>query len=153
MTKEQLFTYHEDMCVRLYETLKKKNADYTANSSSPFANFERAELLGITSTEKAFLVRMADKLSRLGSVIGSSSATDETVQDTLDDLANYCILLSAYIEAKKPTPPKAVMYIARHPNGYPELDCGCLDCLTARSMGLKPEQPFDHAQIWEARCP
>jgi hypothetical protein len=85
-------------------------------------------------------VRMADKLSRLGSVIGSLSATEETVQDTLDDLANYAILLSAYIEAKKPLPPEVTLQL------YPE-------GAAARVVSEQDTRVSDHTELWEARCP
>lgn len=85
------------------EVTKRKNADYTGKGNDPFANFSKAELLGICSTEQGFLVRMSDKISRIISFVqkGVLEVEDERVEDTLMDLANYCILMSAYIKSKK----------------------------------------------------
>jgi hypothetical protein len=83
------------------DTCKKKNADYTGDQD-PFRNFALVEKLGIASTEQGFMTRMADKLSRLSTFIskGQLQVKDESVQDTLLDLANYCVLLSVYLTSK-----------------------------------------------------
>lgn len=50
-----------------------------------------------------FLTRMSDKFSRLGSFInkGELLVLDESVEDTLVDLANYCALFAGYLESKE----------------------------------------------------
>ena len=103
MSKEQYLEYHRKFCNKMVEVTQKKNADYTGASEDPFANFKRVEALGITSTEIGFLTRMTDKLCRITSFVqkGELQVKDESVQDTLHDLANYCALMSAYIESKK----------------------------------------------------
>ena len=102
MTRDELFALHETMCEEALELMKKKNADYAGGGSDPFANFRRAEALGICTTEQAFLVRMTDKMSRLSSYAnkGKLSVEDETVYDTLEDLINYSVLLAAYLKSK-----------------------------------------------------
>lgn len=103
MTKDELFKLHEDMCVSALELMKKKNADYAGGGSDPFANFRRAEALGVCSTEQAFLVRMTDKMSRLATYSnnGKLIVEDETVHDTLIDMINYSVLLAAYLYTKQ----------------------------------------------------
>lgn len=103
MTRDELFKLHEDMCCDALELMKKKNADYAGGGSDPFANFRRAEALGVCSTEQAFLVRMTDKMSRLSSFAqkGKLAVEDETVHDTLQDLINYSVLLAAYLKSKQ----------------------------------------------------
>jgi hypothetical protein len=46
---------------------------------------------------------MMDKISRIASFIkkGTLEVKDESVKDTLMDLANYCILFAGYLESKK----------------------------------------------------
>jgi hypothetical protein len=46
---------------------------------------------------------MTDKMSRLSSFAkkGSLAVEDETVNDTLEDLINYSVLLAAYIKSKQ----------------------------------------------------
>lgn len=102
MTRDELFKMHEQMSKTSLEIMKKKNADYAGGGGDPFANFRRAEALGVCSTEQAFLVRMTDKMSRLSTFAnnGKLLVEDEGVQDTLLDLINYSVLLAAYIKDK-----------------------------------------------------
>ena len=103
MTKEEYFKFHENFCNEMIVITKMKNADYTGANADPFANFTRVESLGVCSTEQGFLTRMTDKLCRITSFVqkGELLVKDESVQDTLHDLANYCALMSGYIESKK----------------------------------------------------
>lgn len=103
MTKSEYMAFHKAACEKMHTITKAKNADYTGTGANPFANFERVEALGICSTEQGFLTRMTDKMSRLSSFVqrGVLEVKDESVEDTLLDLANYSILLAAYIKAKK----------------------------------------------------
>ena len=82
---------------------RKKNNDYAGPGTDPFANFTRVEALGICSTEQGFLTRMTDKLSRLSSFVqgGKLLVEDESTEDTLLDLANYCILMAGYLKSKQ----------------------------------------------------
>jgi hypothetical protein len=81
---------------------QKKNADYTGATSDPFANLRSVEQLGIP-TEVGLLTRMMDKMSRIASFVqkGELQVKDESVQDTLLDLANYCALFAGVIEDEK----------------------------------------------------
>lgn len=104
MTKDQYLAYHASMCQRMIETTIAKNADYTGDSADPFNNFTRVELgFGVTTTEIGFFVRLTDKFSRIASFIqkGVLLVKDESIEDTLIDLANYCILFAGYIKSKK----------------------------------------------------
>ncbi len=105
--------YHAKMCATLRKVTKKKNSDYTGGiEGDPFANFKQIKnLIEIPNiVEIGILTRMSDKMSRIGSFIkqGVLHVEDETIHDTLLDLANYPILLSAFIysESQKPKPKK-----------------------------------------------
>lgn len=104
-SKEEYLAYHKQFCDDMLAVTARKNADYTGASADPFANFTRVEALGIASTEQGFLTRMTDKLCRVTSLtaVGSPGArvSDESIRDTLHDLANYCALFAAYLESKK----------------------------------------------------
>lgn len=104
MTKQEFFNFHQECLVKMQAITQAKNADYTGDSVSPFANFIRVEQLGVCTTEQGFLTRMTDKLSRLASLVGKATpqVTDEKVEDTLLDLANYCILLAGFLKTKTP---------------------------------------------------
>jgi hypothetical protein len=104
MKSEDLFKIHKKLCNDALSLMKKKNHDYAGNSGvEPFANFTRAEAMGITSTEKAMLVRMLDKMSRLSSFVENKEfkVEDEKLQDTIVDMINYSVLLYAYLLDKK----------------------------------------------------
>ncbi len=103
MNKPQLFEFHKKFCKDMLVLCQNKNADYTGASDDPFFNFTRVEATDICSTEQGFLTRMTDKSSRLISFVkqGVLKVKDESVRDTLLDMANYCILMAAYIESKK----------------------------------------------------
>jgi hypothetical protein len=103
MTKKEYMAYHEAACKKMVEITKKKNADYTGTGDDPFANFSRVSAMGLATTEQGFLVRMLDKLSRLGSFVqrGSFLVSEESFEDTCLDLANYSILLSGYVQSRK----------------------------------------------------
>lgn len=105
MNKAQYVDFFQAFCQRMVDLTKKKNADYTGLTDDPFANFTRVEALGICKTEQGFLTRMTDKMCRVSSFVqrGELSVKDESVTDTLMDLAVYSIIMAAYLQAKKET--------------------------------------------------
>ena len=107
MNKKEYMEFHENCCRKMAEITKAKNADYTGVGDDPFANFDRVESLGICSAVQGFLVRMTDKLCRIASFAakGTLQVKDESVEDTLLDLANYSILLAGYIRQGKEKQP------------------------------------------------
>lgn len=74
---------HLEICTFLNEIYQKKNHDY----GDSFAKL-RNELPG------AILVRIYDKYSRLKTLMqgAEQKVKDESIDDTLMDLANYCIM-------------------------------------------------------------
>lgn len=103
MNRNEYLAYHKSMCERMIETTKKKNADYTGDSDDPFFNFRLVEMYGALSAEQGFFTRLSDKFSRVASFVkrGVLLVKDETIEDTLIDMANYCILFAGYIKSKK----------------------------------------------------
>lgn len=105
--KEDLLQFMTEFYDKNIEIMKKKNADYSAQSDLPFANFMALEgMAGWTEdkvTEIGFLTRMTDKFMRIASFVknGTLMVSDESVSDSLSDLANYAGLFAAYIEWKK----------------------------------------------------
>lgn len=76
----------------MYELCLKKNNDYGASVTSTYKDF------GLVS----FLVRMQDKLNRLKTLNKKEAKVkDESIRDTLIDLANYSILAIIEIEKDK----------------------------------------------------
>ena len=95
MTKEEYLQFHKTMCGAMVGITERKNADYTGTSNDPFGNFRKHGELG-------FLVRMHDKMARIESFVakGFLEVKDESVFDTLLDLANYSILLAGFIKER-----------------------------------------------------
>lgn len=80
MTKSEL---HEIICAQLTATYDAKNNDYGDSFSKQFKEY------GITSSA----IRLEDKFLRFKNLINKEAEVkDETVEDTLLDLANYAIM-------------------------------------------------------------
>ena len=104
MTSDAFVKFHSEEMKKLNDIVKQKNHDYTGGGDKDaFANFKIVETMGIASTEQGFLTRMMDKIMRINTFVqkGELKVQDESVKDTLRDLANYSILLLGYIEGKE----------------------------------------------------
>lgn len=103
MNKEEFTDYHKHLIDLMHLIMLRKNADYTGESSDPFANFKLTEKVGVCSAEKGILTRMLDKLARINSFLdkGVLEVPDEKVEDTLVDLANYSLLLAGLIKSRR----------------------------------------------------
>jgi hypothetical protein len=103
MVKEEYLEFHRNCCDKLIAITTAKNADYTGDSDDPFKNFRICEAIGAAAVEQGFVVRMSDKLSRIVSLAVNkkeAKVLDEKLEDTLLDLANYCILFAGYLKEK-----------------------------------------------------
>lgn len=92
-TESKEYQQMKALYARLLETWRKKNADY-GNS------FDKGiQKRGYVSA----LCRMDDKFNRIDELLSSGVqlVDDETVKDTLLDLANYCVMLVRYIQEKE----------------------------------------------------
>lgn len=99
-TKEFLKSIERTFAVGL-DICTKKNADY-AGEDDPFKNFKSAEVVGVP-LERAILVRVLDKLSRVSNLLDKEAAVaDESIEDTLIDMINYLAILKAHRESKTP---------------------------------------------------
>lgn len=72
------------------ELHSRKNHDY-ARSDAPLSNFHKAEALGVEAW-RGVLVRMSDKWSRLEQLAGGKTPKNESMRDTLIDLAVYALI-------------------------------------------------------------
>lgn len=80
--KDEKECIHWEICRELNETYKAKNADY----GDSFALVRK-------KYPNAILIRLNDKLNRLETLMsGGKQYVDESIDDTLLDLANYCIM-------------------------------------------------------------
>lgn len=105
MNKKQYLQLHKTLTDKMHEITCVKNADYSGSGDDPFSNFRQIGHIvqkdGIE--EIGFVTRMSDKMSRIGSFVskGTLMVKDESVEDTLLDLANYCLLFIGYLRDKK----------------------------------------------------
>lgn len=106
-TKDDYFAFHQACTAKMEAITRAKNHDYTGDTLDPFSNFKGVEAEAIATTEQGFLTRMYDKFKRVSSFweLGVLKVSSESVEDTLLDLANYCILMAGYIRSKKGLPP------------------------------------------------
>jgi len=82
------------------DLVMSKTQDY-ATMDDPYRNFRMCESVGV-SVEKGILVRMCDKLSRIGNLVEKEdpSVKNESIEDTLVDIMNYANILLCYIQEK-----------------------------------------------------
>lgn len=100
-TQKDFLTRLEALYARNVDISRRKNSDY-ATGADPFSNFRICEGLGIPA-EVGIVVRMSDKMARISNLIkpgAKAQVVDESVLDTLSDLANYAMILRMYIEQK-----------------------------------------------------
>jgi len=93
---------------RFYEIIEEmkrihsaKNQDY-AKESDPLDNLKQCEKIGIPAHIGCF-IRMQDKFSRLTNLFSGKEAQvkDESINDTLTDLAVYSVLCRVLLEERK----------------------------------------------------
>lgn len=82
---------HKKLCDELNELYSRKNADYGDSFGKSYEEFGPVMAA----------IRMGDKLNRYKALIKSSQMVeDESVRDTLIDLANYAIMTVIEIDSR-----------------------------------------------------
>jgi len=80
------------------EIVKRKNKDYGETEEDPYKNFRNSESVGV-SPEKAILVRISDKLSRISTLLSQDAEVkQETIDDTINDAINYFAILKSFLK-------------------------------------------------------
>lgn len=128
MNREEYLKFHRECCDKMISITEKKNHDYAGFGAGAFDNFTLVEKADAASTEQGFITRILDKISRINSFVkqGVCLVEDESIEDTLLDLANYSILMAGYIKSKK-------NMAAASDGGLKSLD-GIFDGLTASQL-------------------
>ena len=101
-TQKDVINILEDTLNSLRDTLDKKGKDYSGEEDT-FKNFKISAMMLSLPVHTVILSRMGDKFSRLTTILnsGGNNVEDETVEDTINDLIGYAILLKTYITKKK----------------------------------------------------
>jgi hypothetical protein len=105
VSRDEMLAFHKEATAKMFDTTVRKNADYAGarEGQNAFQNLSTCEHFDLTTTEVGIAVRMTDKFSRLCTLIKGATAKvkDESIEDTLLDFANYCILLACYLRHKQ----------------------------------------------------
>jgi hypothetical protein len=104
MNTEQFLAFLKEKTEKMYNTAVAKNHDYSGSNADPFGNIKMVEQMEICSAEVGLLTRMSDKFSRIKTLIklqSSGKVKDESIEDTLIDLANYSLILAALLRSRK----------------------------------------------------
>ena len=99
-----------DIIDKLKKTFLKKNHDY---GSSVKKNYDKFESYGKNEGLKYVFGRIAEKHDRLENLIYGdhvNQVTDESIEDTLLDMANYAILAAVSIQEHKSGPKNLNMF-------------------------------------------
>jgi len=101
MTQKEQEEHFEMLTQKMKETLISKGEDY-CSSTDKLSNFKLAGAICGLKAEQNCLSLIATKVARLGVLLNSDKApNNESVQDSVLDLANYAVLLSMILEDKK----------------------------------------------------
>lgn len=147
MTRQELLDLHGTTCNKAFSIVEAKNADYTGGSDDPFANFRATEMLGVPA-EIGILTRCLDKFQRIRSftVNGTLAVKGESVDDAIEDVINYMVLLKGVIKDRVSTQNAATISATEDwlrrgmiPSGEGEMVC---------QVGI--ETPEDRAALKES---
>lgn len=86
--------YREEVINELNEIYSKKNKDYGNSFDKMFEEFGPVSVA----------IRVSDKSNRLNNLLKKDynpAVTDESIEDTLKDLANYAIMALTHIKINK----------------------------------------------------
>ena len=102
MNKETFQEFTQALYGDLIQVLKDKNNDYTAGSSSAFANFDASRDYGVPPLV-GLCVRMGDKVKRVQTFCKNKTLAveGEYVQDAFKDIIGYCTIALAMTEEDK----------------------------------------------------
>lgn len=83
--------------------MRIKNADYSGKDDyNGLKNFEVSALVARISVEQGILVRLMDKMTRIGNLLQQTAEVkDETIEDTIMDAINYSAILLYAVKMKK----------------------------------------------------
>jgi len=99
MTKEQQEKHFNEVTETMHAILLSKGDDYA--NEDRLSNFKLAGSISGLNAELNCLSLIATKVARLGVLLNSDKTpNNESVQDSVLDLANYSILLSMILKDK-----------------------------------------------------
>jgi len=101
MNKDQQIQHFRNMVDKMEQILIAKWDDYAG--ADRLANFKTVGAICKISPELDCLAMVATKVARLGTLLNSpETPKNESIQDSIMDLANYAILLSMVVAETRP---------------------------------------------------
>ena len=97
---EEFFSLIKQMC----DTFLAKNSDYAGSDAADMMkNFMACQEFGIKMSD-GIATRMSDKIMRMQNLMRTRTqkVKDESLIDTVVDLANYCLLLTIALKREGP---------------------------------------------------
>jgi hypothetical protein len=99
MNQQEQIKHFESFTNQMKEILFKKGNDYA--NTDRLSNFKLAGSICQLKAEQNCLSLIATKVARLGVLLNSEKTPDnESIQDSVLDLANYSVLLSMILKDK-----------------------------------------------------
>ena len=95
MNKEQQEQHFDNIVEKMKGILISKGNDYA--SEDRLSNFKSSAQICKSTPEAICLGQIAIKVSRLGILLKSQKPNNESIQDSILDLANYTILLDMIV--------------------------------------------------------
>lgn len=94
VSRKRFLEAHKYITGAAYDLCLNKNDDY-AGEDEAYGNLRVADDWGIASVEAGLLIRMADKMRRLATLIHGKPAAvkDEKMADSLLDIINYAVFM------------------------------------------------------------
>ncbi len=88
---------------RQLDVIESKQNDYTDPEECVLGNFKTAGANAGIKTEQQILSLMATKVARLGNLFKGKTPNNESIDDSIIDLANYTFLLYCYFREEYQT--------------------------------------------------
>jgi hypothetical protein len=98
MENKELFSIAESTFKACLDTMAKKNHDYAKDTVDALRNFKAVEYFKLTDSSTGIAVRLCDKWMRICNLLNTAAhVKDEKVEDTINDMINYLVILKASI--------------------------------------------------------
>lgn len=101
MNKQQQFELFDVFVKKQKEILSVKGDDYSGDDK--LSNFKNAASTACITVEQGLVFMSAIKLNRLGQLFSGKTPKNESVEDSVLDLANYSFLLRCILSEESYT--------------------------------------------------
>ena len=102
MNLQQQQRFIDSFCEKMKSTILGKGNDYA--NADRLSNFKLAGAICGLTPEQNCLSMIATKVARLGVLLGGKTPNNESIEDSLLDLANYAVLLGCIRDEKLDKP-------------------------------------------------